>query len=85
MLLQLLHCRYLLDYSMVQHSLARAKTRMERDCMRAAVLMHNLLHDCALLGLSLAVHVRAAVHDRAVHAALRMGRAAHTVHNRDHD
>ena len=84
MLLQL-DCRYLLDYSMVQHSLARAKTRMERDCMREAVLMHNLLRDRALLGLSLAVHVRAAVHDRAVHAALRMGRAARTVHNKDHD
>ena len=46
--------------------------------MRVAVLMHNLQHDRAL-------HVRAAVHDRAAHAALRMGRAAHTVHNKDHD
>ena len=53
--------------------------------MRVAVLMHNLQHDRALLDRGLAVHVRAAVHDRAVHAALRKGRAAHTVHNKDHD
>lgn len=53
--------------------------------MHVAVLMHNLLHDRALLGRSLAVHVRAAVHDRAVHTALRKGRAAHAVHNKDHD
>ncbi len=36
--------------------------------MRAAVLMHNLLHDRTLLDLGLEMRVRAAVHDRAVHA-----------------
>ena len=46
--------------------------------MRVAVLMHNLQHDRTL-------HVRAAVHDRAVHTALRKDRAAHAVHNKDHD
>ena len=43
-MMQVLTGLYLLESSMVQHSLARARTHKERDCMLEAVPMHTLQH-----------------------------------------